>query len=397
MKVLHIINYFQPQLGYQEYYLAKESLRSGDLPIILTSDRYFPFPNYDFTVKKILGDRINKVGYFKENGIITIRLKPFFEINSHLVLANLTSHIKKIAPDIVILHGFYTTHFPIIAKLKKKSDFFLILDMHMNPNQDLPLFFRLYKLFYDKIILTKFYNQIDAVFTITKHLQSYINELHPQLNKITHFIPLGVDIDLYKPDLSVRKKKALEYQIDLENDIVLFYSGKIIPKKGLFDIIKIGTNLKKKKKNGSIILFFVGNGNQDLIKKLKMKANQSKIRIIFHDFVTQKELAMLFNIANYAFWIGEIPSASKYEAIASGIPIVISNKFKENFVAEKTFGMIFNGENHYEISEWIIKNSKTFKDWKDLSKKVRYETEKNYSWKIVYGKIKSLKKNRFIK
>ena len=57
MKIVHVCDYIQPQLGYQEYYLAKEHAKMGHEVTVITSDRYYPFPNYENTAEKILGDR----------------------------------------------------------------------------------------------------------------------------------------------------------------------------------------------------------------------------------------------------------------------------------------------------------------------------------------------------
>ena len=57
MKIIQIINYFQHQIGYQEYFLAKEQAEAGHNVTIISSDRYFPFPDYESTVKSILGNR----------------------------------------------------------------------------------------------------------------------------------------------------------------------------------------------------------------------------------------------------------------------------------------------------------------------------------------------------
>ena len=57
MKIVHLCSYIQPKLGYQEYYLAKEHAKMGHEVIVISSDRYYPFPDYNNTIKKILGNR----------------------------------------------------------------------------------------------------------------------------------------------------------------------------------------------------------------------------------------------------------------------------------------------------------------------------------------------------
>ena len=80
MKILHLINYYQPKIGYQEYFLAKKQRELGHEVFFITSDRYFPFKNYKKSYQSLLGPRIIKPGIFIEDKIIVYRLKPFLEI-----------------------------------------------------------------------------------------------------------------------------------------------------------------------------------------------------------------------------------------------------------------------------------------------------------------------------
>ena len=47
MKIVHLVDYFQPKVGYQEYFLALEHQKLGHDIRVITSDYYFPFVNYD--------------------------------------------------------------------------------------------------------------------------------------------------------------------------------------------------------------------------------------------------------------------------------------------------------------------------------------------------------------
>ena len=42
MKIIHVVDYFQPILGYQEVFLAKEQAKLGHDVVVITSDRYAP-------------------------------------------------------------------------------------------------------------------------------------------------------------------------------------------------------------------------------------------------------------------------------------------------------------------------------------------------------------------
>jgi len=74
MRIIHLIDYFQPKLGYQETYLALAHLRLGHHVTVITSDRHYPFSDYASAFQKILGERKKKPGKFKEYGLDTLRL-----------------------------------------------------------------------------------------------------------------------------------------------------------------------------------------------------------------------------------------------------------------------------------------------------------------------------------
>ncbi|GAJ21945.1 unnamed protein product, partial [marine sediment metagenome] len=46
-RILHIMNYYIPGMGYQENYLPAEQKKLGLFPFIITSDRYPPIQHYD--------------------------------------------------------------------------------------------------------------------------------------------------------------------------------------------------------------------------------------------------------------------------------------------------------------------------------------------------------------
>ena len=60
---LFLCDYLHPKYGYQEFHLANElsKIKGIKRVVILTADRYYPFPSYE-KHKIVLGERIhNKV------------------------------------------------------------------------------------------------------------------------------------------------------------------------------------------------------------------------------------------------------------------------------------------------------------------------------------------------
>ena len=132
MKIVHLISYFQPQLGYQEYFLAKEHSKMGHDVTVVTSDRYFPFPDYEKTVKPVLGDRIQKPSKSNYENFKIIRLPTLIEFSCRVWLTGLEDTIREIKPDVVISHTIGNFNTLRMANLKSSMDFKLVTDEHMN-------------------------------------------------------------------------------------------------------------------------------------------------------------------------------------------------------------------------------------------------------------------------
>ena len=78
MKIVHVVDYFHPELGYQETFVAREHARMGHEVCVVTSDRYSPFIYKEN--RNLLGNRIKKPGMFMERDIKVWRLKTLWEI-----------------------------------------------------------------------------------------------------------------------------------------------------------------------------------------------------------------------------------------------------------------------------------------------------------------------------
>ena len=98
--------YYQENMGYQENWLPYYQKKLGNEVLILTSDKYFPFPNYDINIKPLLGDRYRGESIYKDKGIKVIRKKSLFEITSKSIIwFNAKNVILDFKPDIIHLHG----------------------------------------------------------------------------------------------------------------------------------------------------------------------------------------------------------------------------------------------------------------------------------------------------
>ena len=96
-----------PTMGYQEFLLPKWNKKQNQDVYILTSNLYYPVPNYNQTWKKFLGGRSIKSGNTKIEGVKITRKNILFEINSRPWIKGLKNAILDINPDIIMVHGIH--------------------------------------------------------------------------------------------------------------------------------------------------------------------------------------------------------------------------------------------------------------------------------------------------
>ena len=126
-------------MGYQEYFLAKEQVKMGHKVYIVTSNLYFPFPNYEQNFQNILGPRKFNVGNKNIDGIEVLCLPIYFEQpGKRVMLKNLKEKVFGIKPDLVIAHGEYSFFNLQVYYWKKKLKYSLVIDSHCHPHDKNP-------------------------------------------------------------------------------------------------------------------------------------------------------------------------------------------------------------------------------------------------------------------
>jgi len=349
MKIVHVIDYYQPKLGYQETFLAKEQAKMGYDVYIVTSDRYNPILYSGDAVQKILGDRRIKPGFFIEDGISVWRLKCLIEFPRAIWMSNLEKKILELNPDILIVHGIVNFASIRIALLKgKRTHFKLICDDHMTFGASRHLFRHLYpffRLFFAQLLL----NKTDALVGVANTSKVFMHKKYGfPLDKI-HMIPLGADTNIFKFDNRSREKLRKSFEIS-ESDIVFIYAGKITAVKGPHILIEAAVELYKAQTNFKILL--VGNGPLDYIQKIQdfLKLHNLNSLCIFHDAVKNTELYQYYSVADVAVWPKEA-SLSMMEAMACGLPVIMSEDSEVQERLNYENGLLYIGNDPVDLAK----------------------------------------------
>lgn len=379
MKIVHLIDYFQPKVGYQETFLAKEHRRLGYEVCVLTSNRYYPFPNYKKTYEKLLGPRKLSKGRKNEEGIDTWRLASIEIPGTPLIyLKGLKNTLNTLKPDAVFCHGAHSLTSYFIAREKKELDFKLIYDTHaahFNTNLTNTFSKRAYHFLYQKIAVPEILKEKDKIFAIGEDEQSLLCEDFHLEKRDVSIIRLGVDCDRFKYSETERKKIRKRLKIP-ENTILCIYTGKVTPNKDLDILLTAVESICDKK----VKLLVVGNGDVNYIHTLKKMINNN--RLIWIDFVDNQLLPSYYSASDMAIWPGNSTIAI-LEALSCALPVILPFWSGTQFLDASGGVLRFTRHNVNELSQKIRQVAYN-KDLKlKMSKLNGKFVKENLSWKII--------------
>ncbi|MBA7640570.1 D-inositol-3-phosphate glycosyltransferase [subsurface metagenome] len=378
MRIIHIQDYFHPQLGYQEAFLPREQAKLGHDVYVVTSDRYKPLV-YNGSSRLLGGRRIVGKGFFTEEGIKVWRLKTLFEIPYGIWVRGLEKKIQELKPDIVITHGIVNFLALRIAWLKRKHDNFkLIYDDHGtfdNSSSRLRILYSLFKWTFSKLIQ----GTADAFVGVGYPSKVFMNRRYGiPLERIT-IIPLGADDELFRFDAAARQEVRTELSIS-ENDIVFICTGKIVPERRLHLVIEA---VKLMEAYNHLKVLLVGSGSQTYIGQMKQDIRTKGLedRFILHNMVPNKELYKYYSAADAAIWPCKA-SISMLEAMACSLPIIADDSPNMNEMTYVDNQLIYQGHNPSNLAQQMEKLlDPGFR--KEMGRNGRKLIEEKLNWRII--------------
>jgi len=326
MKIAHLVSYFVPELGYQEYYLAKKHKQMGHDVYVITSDMLYPFPNIESMLRQAgIKDtsRKRKSGFSIVDGIKVYRLKHLFEYSDLIVVSGFKKTIEQIKPDIVFAHESRQGMPVLAAFYKKKFKYKLIVDQHdfyhkipNHPWWKKILRFLDYSLF-RKFIVDYSMNKADKIVAVTQETKDFLEKTH-KIKDIS-LIPLGVDTDFFKFDKMARAIIRRKFKIK-NKDTVLVFSGTVVRRKGIEILLEALSEIK----NENVKFILVGSGDEAYMRELMALSKKLHIsdKTIFTGFVKKDNVKDYFSAADIGVWPGN-NSVSIMEAMACKLPIVM--------------------------------------------------------------------------
>lgn len=380
MKIVHIIDYFQPRVGYQETFLAREYAKLGHEVTVVTSDFYYPFPHYAQTYGKVLGKRRQPAGRRIEGKIIVDRLKSIHIPGSPLMyMSGLEENIYSLQPDVVYCHGMYSITAYRIAALKEKLGFKLLYDTHaarFNTNFNSTLPKKIYIRIWKSLAVPKLLKAKDAIFAVGEDEQSLLAENYGIPAYDIPIIRLGVDQTLFRLNVNAGKRIRKKMNIP-KRDAVVIYTGKVSPEKDA-DILIEAINILKDK---HLHLLIVGSGREEYLEMMVQRFWNRK-NIHMQKPVDISVLPDFFSAADFAVWPGN-PTISIAEALSCGLPVILPEFYGTNYLDASGAIMRFDRRNTRQLSEKIKKLAYNRNLVKTMGKKARVFAVTNLSWTSI--------------
>lgn len=377
MRIIHIIDYLQPKLGYQETFLAREHAKAGHEVYVVTSDRYSP-SIYEAN-KELLGGRIVGPGLFEEEGIRLWRLRTLFEIPRAIWIRGLEDKIQELRPDIVVVHAIVTFAAIRVARLKKKlGDFKLIYDDHMIFENSRSILRVLYPLFRRTFAPTILENA-DALVAVGDPTCTFMHQVYGFPPERLTVIPLGADDELFRFSDAARQQIRRQLSLD-ESDVLFICTGKVTPLKGIHILIEA---MELMKDHVGVKVLIVGSGPEAYIEKLKLgiRAKNLEDRFIWHDVVNNNELYKFYSASDVAVW----PAGSTIgiiEAMACGVPVITDASSSMN---EMTYVTNQPRYRDHDASDLACQMEKLLDSElrRELGHQARKLVEEKLSWRII--------------
>jgi len=394
MKIVHIIGYFQPEYGYEEYYTALNQAKMGHEVHVLTSNWIARLPGLKRQERK------RKMGIEHIDGIIVHRLFGFDITRDMIFMAGAFSKLRKIKPDVVHCHGANQPVNFLIPLLKKRLGFTLIYDHHefffdrhtysykgFNPLRWLfKLEYLLFRKHVNKWALSRADHIIAVLDVCYEHL---VNYLRVDPTKVT-LIRLGVETSLFRKNKEAGREIRNKYGFAPADRVILF-PGTFSRRKKIEHLLEVLIKLEPRFK-----LLLVGEGKSDYMSELLLQIKQKSLgnRVFITGKVDIKDLSRHYSACNYSIFLNS-SSVSILESMSCGVPPIISDKQQFAFVAQNGNGGVLHGGNPSEWASEIKEILCNDEEWKIRGKKSQRYVEKNYSYRNYTQQVLSVY-NRFL-
>jgi glycosyltransferase involved in cell wall biosynthesis len=340
MTICHVVDYFHPEMGYQENHLVRLQVNAGHKVVLICGNVFTPWaktPTAAFMQNVTRGDE-----RLKAMGIRVVRLPCAFEYRSRLWLIGVVDILNNTKPNLIHVHGFCSLNTFRICASNLRRGSRLLLDDHMlfiaSEHPAAGVVHWITRLTLTNYIL----RHADRIIAVSNETVDFLNRAYGVPLDRIEMIPLGVDTTMFKPDATLRRIKREEMAIG-DEDVVLLYTGKLNKKKDPMKAIDAAIPVWKKGRKFHFV--FVGMLDDEYKNHVESRVAAARSvggYVSLLPNVPAEQLPAFFNLADFAVWPCK-SSMSALEAMACGCPIILEGSAVNNERAGGGRGFTYDG------------------------------------------------------
>jgi len=393
MKIVHVVDYLMPQIGYQEFFLPKWNAMHGHDTVIVCADRYTPIPDYETIWGPLLGPRICGPGEETISGVNIVRL-PTKEINRRPFLRELKNTLDVLDPEIVWMHGTASPSSFRVASWSKRTKVPVIMDNHQcfvaaRGGIAGGLYYQGLR-WLSGMMLS---GSVKKFVGVAEECCRFMTEVQGLPKEKMVLIPLGVDTDLFRP--RDQDGERVRQKLGIPGDaLLIMQTGKLDPSRRPDLLVEALTPWMNE--NTAIWLLFLGGIGSLQLEALNQQIAETGIkdRTLFHPMVLQTELPPFFNAADLCVY-PDSSSLSSLEAGACECVVVMNDLPACAERVENGVGINFKRGNSDSLRDILGDLIKDPKKREELGKKARQSVLEKYSYdKIALNAEKLMRKIR---
>jgi glycosyltransferase involved in cell wall biosynthesis len=374
MRVLHIIERFNPNLGQEINFIAKNKSADIELTILTsTSLRTWNIDNYRDVENE-------DDAYRKTYGVTIIRLNTLFEYGEKIWLKNLHKTVKSISPDVIYIHGIeYISFARVLFRyfLKRRNAYQLFTDTHSLPVFTSGTLFRSIYYFYLTHIIIPIVNKLKVVTFYTAEENSILLKDYYRLNKsLIKPFQIGADLKTFLFNPLERENLRREYNISNDNTVILF-TGRICRAKGphlILDALwRIDKSLMK-----DITLLFIGFKDKTYVENVFNRFLSQDFRVIIEEPKPSGLLFKYYSAADFAVFPLE-STLSSLECQACKLPVIMEDNLTNRNRISKG-GLTYKSGDLGDLSEKILLLIMDISLRKELSERGYEYVANNYNY-----------------
>ena len=322
MQILQICQWYIPEYGFQEYFLADAWQRMGHEVVSIAGTHVYPRAGYG-QIEGLARQRKVPPGQHQELDTDVWRL-PCLELRHRTFLSTkLEALVRELAPDMVLVHGVTSANLLRLARLKGKTrkPFRLICDEHMlSTNTQNGITGKLFYGTFRRLVTPALLRSVDIFVPISDETQDILSRRCGIPLEMMKVIPLGVDVRRFHRN--VREREAIRKQLNVAPDeVLLIYAGKLTPEKGTLALVDAALRLLSS--HAHVKLLVIGSGERGLVDEQRARVRDAGLesRVAWMPLLPNAELPGYFSAADIGIW-PRGPSMVMLEATACELPIV---------------------------------------------------------------------------